>query len=59
MRISGFKLAIVFSYCLAILYGTAYLVFYKDASAWWFLAAGLLLPSSDFILRVVQEEPEE
>ena len=59
MRISAIKLAIVFSYCLAVLYGVGYVVFYKDASAWWFLWAGFVLPSSKFILQVVQEDPEE
>ena len=59
MKISALKLAIVFLYCLAVLYGVGYVVFYKNASAWWFLAAVVILPSSDFILRVVQKEPEE
>ena len=59
MKVSPVRLAIVFLYCLAVLYGVGYVVFYKNASAWWFLAAGVLLPNSNFILRVVQEEPEE
>jgi hypothetical protein len=59
MKVSSVRLAIVFLYCLAVLYGVGYVVFYKGASAWWFLAAGCVLPRGDFILRLAQEEPEE
>lgn len=59
MKISALRLAIVFLYCLAVLYGTGYMVFYKDASGWWFLLAACFMPSLEFILKVAQEESEE
>lgn len=33
-------------YSLAIISGTAYLVFWKDASGWWFVLAALLINNS-------------
>lgn len=31
--------------CIAIIFGTAYLVFYKDASGWWFVLSIMLCTS--------------
>lgn len=49
------KLAVIFLYCLGVLYGIGYVVFFKNASAWWFVMAGFLLPSSRFIARLAWE----
>jgi hypothetical protein len=59
---TSIRMAIIFLYCLGVLYGVGYVVFFKDASAWWFLLTGFLLPSNSFIARVClaeREEPED
>jgi hypothetical protein len=57
------KLAVVFLYCLGIVYGFGYVIFFKDASPWWFVVSGFLLPSSAFIKKVtwvpMEEEEQE
>ena len=52
-------MAIIFLYCLGVLYGIGYVVFFKDASAWWFVLSGFLLPSNNFIARIVLEKDSE
>jgi hypothetical protein len=49
------KLAVIFLYCLGVLYGIGYVVFFKDASPWWFVMAGFLLPNTRFIARLAWE----
>lgn len=53
------KLIVIFLYCLAIIYGLAYLVFFRNESAWWLLTGLILLPHHSTITRWSREPNTE
>lgn len=53
------KLAIIFFYCLAVLYGLGYLIFFQGASAWWALLLVALLPHSSQISQWSRSDDDQ
>jgi len=59
------KLALVFLYCLAVIYGFGYVIFFQGASGWWWLLAITFSPSPNLIYELARtrevehDEPDE
>lgn len=53
------KLALVFLYCVAIIYGFGYVIFFRDASPWWWLLAGAFCPGPGLICRLTLDRDPE
>lgn len=54
------KLALIFFYCIAIIYGFGFVIFFHNASPWWWILAAIFCPGPSLICRLaLDRDPEE
>lgn len=46
------KLALVFLYCISIIYGFGYVIFFRGFSPWWWILAAMFCPGPGLICRL-------
>lgn len=53
------KLALVFFYFIAIIYGFGYVIFFRGASPWWWILCVLFCPNPNAVAQLAKEPDDK